>query len=51
MRAGVVGGGILGPGGGGGVLVGPGTGCVVGLVVVLVGVGDGIVGARVVCGF
>jgi len=51
LRAWVVGGGIVGPGGGGGVLLEPGAGCVVGPVVVLVGVGDGIVSARVVGGF
>ena len=51
LRAVMVGGGIVGPGGGGGVLVEPGAGCVVGPVVVLVGVGDGIVSARVVGGF
>ena len=51
MRARVVGGGIVGPGGGGGVLVEPGAGCVVGPVLVMVGVGDGIVGAGVVGGF
>ena len=51
MRAGVVGGGIVGPGGGGDLLVEPGVGCGVGPVVVLVGVGDGIVGAGFVGGF
>ena len=51
MRAGVVGGGIVGPGGGCGVLVEPWAGCVVGPVMVLVGVGDVIIGAGVIGGF
>ena len=51
MRAGVVGGGIVGPGGGDGVLAEPWAGCVVRPIMVLVEVGDGIIGAGVIGGF
>ena len=51
MRAGVLGGGIVGPGGGGGVLVEPWAGCVLGPVMVMVGVGGVGVGAGDVGGF
>ena len=52
MRTGVVGGGIVGPGGGCGVLVEPRAGCVVGPVMVLFGVGGRVVvGAGEVGGF
>ena len=47
----MVGGGIVGPGGGCGVLVEPRAGCVVGPVIVLVGVGGVVVGAGDVGGF
>ena len=50
MRAGVVGGGIVGPGGGCGVLVEPWAGCVVGPVMVLVGVGGVVLGTGDVVG-
>ena len=50
MNAWFVGGGILGPGGGGGVLVEPWAGCVVGPVMVLVGVGGDVVGTGDVVG-
>ena len=50
MRAGVVGGGIVGPGGGCGILVEPWAGCVVVPVMVLVGVGVVVLGTGDVVG-
>lgn len=50
LRAGVVGGGIVGPGGSCGVLVEPWAGCVVGPVMVLIGVGGVVVGTGDVVG-